>query len=245
MRRLLASVHDVTPAHAARLDRLVPLVQRLTGGAAPALLVVPDYHGRAPVAGDAAFARWLRGWADQGSEIFLHGFTHKDELRHASARARWQAQRMTAGEGEFLGLSADEARRRMIEGRRIVEDAAGKAVTGFIAPAWLYGAGSLAVLRELGFALAEDHFRVWQPATGAVLTRGPVITYASRSRARLVSSILWSRVAQRLLRPASVIRLAVHPADADSPPLLREIERALRAFGRTHVPARYADLTLN
>jgi predicted deacetylase len=241
-RKLLASVHDVTPAHTARLDRLVPMIQQLTGGRAPALLVVPDYHRRAPIKGDRAFARWLRSWVEQGSEMFLHGFTHKDEAVHAAGAARWKAQRMTAGEGEFLGLGAAEARRRLIEGRRIVEDIGGQAVAGFIAPAWLYGAPSLELLRELAFPLAEDHFRVWRPESGAVLTRGPVITYASRTPMRLASSLLWSQVARHALRRASVVRFAVHPGDADSPALLREIAGTLRSFGRSHAPARYADL---
>ncbi len=90
---------------------------------------------------------------------------------------------MTAGEGEFAalpprrGAGPDDPRPRRRRGRD------GRAAAGFIAPAWLYSDGARAALADAGFALAEDHFRVWRPADGAVLARGPVVTWASRSRA--------------------------------------------------------------
>ena len=55
---------------------------------------------------------------------------------------------------EFLGLTAAEAERRMREGRDVVEQATGRAVTGSVAPAWLYGPGARSAMREVGFALA-------------------------------------------------------------------------------------------
>ena len=49
--------------------------------------------------------------------------------------------------------------------------------------------GALQALSEARIALAEDHMRVWSPATGQKLAGGPVITWASRTRARLLSSL--------------------------------------------------------
>jgi predicted deacetylase len=148
---------------------------------------------------------------------------------------------MTAGEGEFLGLDQAEAARRLRAGRAVVEDAIGRPVAGFIAPAWLYGPGALAAIRDEGFALAEDHMKVWNPADGAVLARGPVITWASRSRARIASSLAFAAVARVALQPLPVIRLAVHPGDARVPALLGSIDATLAAFGGRRA-ARYADL---
>ncbi len=241
-RRLLASIHDVTPHHAARLDRLVPIVERACGPGNFAMLVVPDFHRSGRLSDRPDFAKRLRDWADQGCEMFLHGFTHLDETQHASRAARMKAERMTAGEGEFLGLSFEEATQKLVEGRKMVEDAIGRPVAGFIAPAWLYGPDSLRAIADEGFALAEDHFRVWCPQTDTVLTRGPVVTYASRSTPRLLSSILWSRIATLLLSRAKIVRLAVHPHDVDSPTLTDEISRALAAFTRSHRPSHYAEL---
>jgi uncharacterized protein len=244
-RRLLTSIHDVTPYHTDRLDRLVPLIEEGVGTGRFALLVVPDFHRTGLATENAAFVRRLRQWADDGCEIFLHGFTHVDESHHATKSAQIKAQRMTAGEGEFLGLSYEDACMRLTAGRTMLEDALGRPVAGFIAPAWLYGAESRRAISDMNFALAEDHFRVWRPKDNAILTHGPVVTYASRSLPRLVSSILWSRLATLALVRAQTVRFAVHPHDVDSPHLIKEIRRAMGSFVRSHTPASYADLAAN
>jgi uncharacterized protein len=241
-RRLLASIHDVTPHHSERLDRLVPIVERACGPGKFAMLVVPDFHHTGRLNQSPGFAKRLREWSDQGCEMFLHGFTHLDETPHASLAARLKAERMTAGEGEFLGLSHGKAIEKLIGGRKMIEDAIGRPVAGFIAPAWLYGADSLRAITAQDFELVEDHFRVWNPQTEGVLARGPVVTYASRSTPRLLSSILWSRIATVVLARSRTVRLAVHPHDVDAPQLVTEITRALAAFTKTHTPSHYGDL---
>lgn len=238
-RRLFASIHDVSPYHAARLERLVPVVEKAVGSGRYAMLVVPDFHRKGALRDHPDFAAKLRAWSDAGCEIFLHGFTHLDESVHATRAAQLKAERLTAGEGEFLGLSYDQATRKLVEGRALLEDIIGRPVAGFIAPAWLYGRDSLKAIADQGFDLVEDHFRVWSPQSDQVFARGPVITYASRSVPRLVSSILWSRIATVVLSRAKTVRLAVHPHDVDSPRLMHEIERALRVWTLTHKPASY------
>lgn len=241
-RYVLSSIHDVTPVHAARLERLVPIIEAAVGPGRFALLVVPEFHRRERLRAGTPFAGWLRRLVDRGCEVFLHGFYHLDDQRHDRALDRWRARKMTAGEGEFLGLSQDEAQLRLTEGRKLVEDVIGQPVAGFIAPAWLYGDGAKRAIAAMNFALAEDHMRVWQPATGAILARGPVVTYASRSTPRLLSSLAWSRIATLMLARARIVRHAVHPHDMDSPALVKELDRALRAFARTHRPSAYRDL---
>src|SRR3546814_20498905 len=80
-----------------------------------------------------------------------------DTTLFRSIGARWAASRLTAGEGEFLGLPRPEADHRLLEGRAIVEQAIGRAVDGFVAPAWLYGDASLAALAAQDFGMVEDH----------------------------------------------------------------------------------------
>jgi hypothetical protein len=77
-----------------------------------------------------------------------------------------------------------------------------------------------------------------------VLARGPVITWASRSKARIASSLVAARLLPPLLRHAPVARVAVHPGDAHVPALTASIDRVLRHLTRTHAPARY-DALLN
>ena len=241
-RRLLASIHDVTPYHLARLERLVPMVENVLGRGKFALLVVPDFHGHGRIDQDPAFAKRLRGWADDGCDIFLHGFSHLDDVVHTSKQAALKARRLTAGEGEFLGLDFDQANQKLIEGRKMVEDITGQPVAGFIAPAWLYSDQSLQAIAQQGFALCESHFQVWNPQNTRVYVRGPVITYASRTPTRMLSSLLWSRIATVVLSRSDIVRFAVHPHDVDAPELVREIGRALRVFSKSHTATSYQQL---
>ena len=237
-RLLLASIHDVSPRFESEIDRLMDLLSPHVGERL-AMLVVPNHWGEAPIVAGSLFASRLRHWADGGVEMFLHGYFHRDQARHGGAdglRARF----MTAGEGEFLGLSQTAAASRIAEGRALLEDVIGRPIDGFVAPAWLYGKGALAALAECGIPIAEDHMHVWSPSTGTRLARGPVITWASRTPLRLASSL----VAAAALRsaPPRVLRIGVHPPDCRHPKLVRSIDKTFGKAVKSHRPARYADL---
>ena len=237
-RRLLASIHDVGPKFERQVDQLVEALERHVGTAKFAMLVVPDHWDDAPLSAAPAFQAKLRRWADAGVEMFLHGWRHRDD-----APAKGFAQKhMTAGEGEFSALSAVEASARIADGRKVVEDAIGRPVAGFIAPAWLYSAGALDAVRDAGFALAEDHMKVWRPASGTVVARGPVITWASRSPGRIRSSLVVAAAARALPQALPTARIAVHPGDVTVPALLDSIDATFKRFAATHTPSRYADL---
>lgn len=241
-RRLLVSIHDVAPCFEREIETLAALLESRVGAARFAMLVVPDHWSRAPLSAAPAFQARLREWADAGVEMFVHGWYHKDSVDHSGA-AGLKARYMTAGEGEFLGLSCEEAARRMRDGKALVEDVTGRRAAGFIAPAWLYGPGAMSALAECDFALAEDHMRVWRPGSEDMpLAKGPVVTWASRSRVRTASSLVFARLARTALQPLSTVRVAVHPGDTTRPSILASIDRTLAAFLHSHVPARYADL---
>jgi len=241
-RRLIVSIHDVGPRFEAQVDALADRLGRLLGQMRFAMLVVPNHWGEAPLAGNRAYQAKLRRWAEAGVEMIVHGWFHRDDSAHGNALTRLKARHMTAGEGEFLGLDRTEALRRMADGRRLIEDVVGRAVTGFVAPAWLYGEGARAALVEAGFAIAEDHLRVWRPATGEVLARGPVITWASRSRPRVASSLAVAALARRALDAQRVVRVAVHPGDTGVPSLLASIDRTLDVMAPRRRLTRYAEL---
>lgn len=241
-RRLLVSVHDVGPKFGDGVRALADRLSRRLDGPHFAMLVVPDHWGEAPIARDPAFAARLRDWADAGVEMFVHGWHHRDDAAHASAFARFKARHLTAGEGEFLGLGYDEALRRLHAGRDVVEQATGRHAAGFVAPAWLYGPAARRAVAAAGFRLAEDHLRVWDPHDGRVLARGPVVTWASRSEARIRSSLLAAAVLRTLLPSTPTIRVAVHPGDVGDARLLASIDRTLARVRRSHPPARYASL---
>jgi predicted deacetylase len=236
---LLVSIHDVSPRFEGEIDRLLELLRPHVGERL-AMLVVPNHWGDAPIVPGSSFATRLRNWADAGVEMFLHGYFHRDEATHASPSDRLRARLMTAGEGEFLGLSRDEAAERIAAGKKLLADVIGRDVDGFVAPAWLYGAGALPALEADAMPLAEDHWRIWSPAEQRDLARGPVITWASRTRGRLASSL----VAAALLRhvPMPVLRVGVHPPDCRHPALVRSIEATLSAAVRRRRIGRYKEL---
>ena len=242
MRKLLLSIHDVGPRFDAEVATLLERLSRHAEMAKLAMLVVPNHWGEHPLSLHSPFAARLRGWADAGVSMFAHGWFHKDMSAHRTAAARFKARHMTAGEGEFLGIDGATAARRMDEARDLVEQITGKAAAGFVAPAWLYGAPALEALQHSGFALAEDHMKVWHAPSGRILARGPVMTWASRSRARMASSLVAAQLLPPVLRHVPVARVAVHPGDAHHPQLLASIDRVVTRLARSHVPARYEDL---
>jgi len=238
MKRLFASIHDVSPRFERQVDALYHRLAGLLGSPRMAMLVVPDFEDDAPLSRNPVYAAKLRGWANAGVEMFLHGWCHRDD---AKVRGFMQ-KHMTAGAGEFAQLTRDEANRRLTAGRKVVEDAIGQTVAGFIAPAWLYSQAAKDALTDQRFALAEDHLRVWSPVSGKILARSPVITWASRSTPRVVSSLFVAAAARAAPWTLKDARIAVHPGDTTVPALLASIDATYTTFVRTHTPSRYADL---
>lgn len=234
------SIHDVSPLWAREVD--VALDMAHARGVKPALLVVPNFHGRAPLGDHPKYVDRLRALANDGHEIFLHGFYHRarawndvetrdtNEDRGLVARARHLfAQKVVSGsEAEFSDVSRDEAVKRLDDGERVLRDA-GLSIAGFIAPAWSMPDWVLALLGERGYRFTEDHLRVYDPSA-ARSKPSVVLNYASRTPARLLSSVAWCRIARpaRALLPA---RIAIHPADMRYALLRHEVE-ALLDWGR-------------
>jgi uncharacterized protein len=219
------SIHDVTAAKRHEVEAALKLCEAF--GAKPALLVVPNFHGCAPLLDDPRFCEMLRGLQWSGHEVFLHGFFHRSAQRHDPLRVpggqlRWLfAQRVVSGgEAEMSDVSADEGRSLVAQGEHVLTHA-GLRVDGYVAPAWSMPAWLLAYLSERGYRFTEDRLRVYDPATGRSQVAA-VLNWASRSPTRLISSVAWSRVAQRAgtLVP---LRIAIHPSDMSFLLLRREI----------------------
>jgi predicted deacetylase len=236
------SLHDVSPAWRDEVAAALALCER--AGARPALLVVPDFHGRAPLLEDEPFCAQLRGLQARGHEVYLHGFFHRSGARpeHGSRRDRiaWHfAQRVVSGgEAEMSDVSAEEGQARIDDGERVL-GRAGLRIDGFVAPAWSMPRWLLPALAARGYRFSEDHLRVYDPARGRARA-SVVLNWASRSPARLISTVAWCRIAKhaRSLVPA---RIAIHPADMRFLGLRREIERLL-AWAQGDFAQRAADL---
>jgi uncharacterized protein len=244
------SIHDVTPAWSDEVEAALALCAAV--GARPALLVVPNFHGRAPLLDDGRFCERLRGLQAGGHEVYLHGFFHRSResaeggdpagggARGAARRLAWLfAQRVVSGgEAEMSDVSPVEGRRRLDEGDGVLR-AAGLRVDGYVAPAWSMPRWLLPMLAERGCGFTEDHVRVYDPA-GRRARASVVLNWASRSPARMASTIAWCRMAKhaRALVPA---RIAIHPADMRWLLLRREIG-GLLDWARGDFVARGAEL---
>src|SRR3954470_20187907 len=93
-RLLLASIHDVSPRFESEVDRLVDLLQPHVANRL-AMLVGPNHLGDAPIVASSPFAARLRGWADAGVEMFLHGYFHRDQSSHERPSDKLRARFMT------------------------------------------------------------------------------------------------------------------------------------------------------
>lgn len=236
------SIHDVSPAWADEVKAALQLCH--AQGIRPALLAVPDFHGRAPLLRDSGFCERLRALQADGHEVYLHGFFHRSGARYDPAneqsRLAWLfAQRVVSGgEAEMSDVSEQAGRARIEEGERVLR-AAGLSVDGFVAPAWSMPRWLLPWLGLRGYRFTEDHWRVYDPSRG--LSRASVVlNYATRSPARLLSSVAWCRIATRG-RAFVPARIAIHPADMRVRLVRREVERLLE-WARGDIVTRASDL---
>ena len=235
----LISLHDVTPAHEAKVFRAIAHLRSL-GVDALSLLVVPDFHHRAHLSHHAAFCDKLQAAMLPRDELFLHGFWHLAEQQPVDAGSRLLAAALTAGEGEFHALRHAEALERMEDGLDVIERALGVRPQGFVAPAWLQNAEVRRAAKDLGLRYCEDHLRVYDLASGRRVL-APALSLASRSLARRVGSLAAAELTARALQPMPVVRLAVHPNDYDYPRLVAAIGRVVRRWLPGHPAVSYRE----
>ena len=226
------SIHDVSPAWSREIDVALDMCHE--AGATPSLLVVPNFHGKAPLTEAPQFTDRLRALQASGHEIILHVFFHASRPRDAGVEGkgrpsglRWQfAQKIASGgEAEFSDVSEEEAETRLAEGEAILRDA-GLAPVGFIPPAWSMPPWLMPMLAKRGYTFTEDHFFAYDPA-GKRKRASVVLNYASRTPGRLFSSVAWCRMA-KYARAAVPARIAIHPADMRFALLRNEVESLLQ-----------------
>lgn len=229
---LCVSIHDVAPATWPQCLRLLQAV-RAVADVPTSLLVAPAYHGQ--LARVDTYDKMLERLLGQGHELVLHGYHHVDTgppPRHW--RERFMRQVMTQGEGEFAAISADEARRLLQLGLGWFSQRRWP-VHGFVAPAWLMGPGAWQALQECPFSYTttRGHFHLLQPR---LARRAPCLVFASRNALGRLASRPWTAVLARAARPAQLVRLCLHPRDAESPALLRQAQSLLDTMLLTHQP---------
>lgn len=114
------------------------------------LMAIPAEDG-AELDPDSPTAALLRDEQARGNEIVLHGYTHRTagELR-GSGWDTFRARTFAPRDAEFLSIDAGEARRRLEQGRAVLERA-GVTARGFCPPGWFGSPGTDAQLAATGF----------------------------------------------------------------------------------------------
>jgi predicted deacetylase len=228
--RLVVEIHDVAPATWPGVSRVLAAI----GHVAPvplSLLVVPTLHGDAhahPPAPPAAFHAALDARRAAGDELVLHGLTHRDDGRPRAFRDRVMRRWYTAGEGEFSALSAAEASRRLGMGLAWFARA-GWPVAGFVAPAWLAGPGTWQALRHTGLSYTAT-IDALHPLDGRAPIASRSLVWSTRAAWRRGASLAWNAALARRLRDARVVRIALHPADADHAAVRRQWQDLITRF---------------
>jgi predicted deacetylase len=242
---LLVALHDVTPAHAERLERAERLLTSL-GIPAVTYLFVPDFHAHAPAHAYPDFGAWCRAPRPFAVQWFVHGYFHREGVgraRHLAATrpAEWFGRTfLTAGEAEFLLLRGELLDERLRDGVQSFLTCFGRAPAGFVAPAWLYNEELMAALTRLQFVYSESHFHVFD-LRRALAVPAPVMTWASRSAAHRAGSRAAVSIARRWWARRPLVRIAMHPLDFEHPRIVDGIARTLDALRSDHRVVTYEE----
>jgi uncharacterized protein len=235
---LLVSIHDVTPALADGVARLWEICA--ARGVRPALLVVPDWHGRWPLESHATFVAWLRARAADGAEIVLHGERHDEVGLPRTLRDTLWAWGRTAREGEFLTLDEPAARERIARGRARLQ-ALGLEPVGFVPPAWLAREAGHRAVGGTGLGFSEDERAILLFPSGRWLP-SPVVRWSARTGVRAWGSVAVARARWTLQGRAPLPRIAFHPQDLGHPATAAALGPTLDRWLARHPPIPYTAL---
>ncbi|HOX45402.1 MAG TPA: DUF2334 domain-containing protein [Myxococcota bacterium] len=244
-RVLTVEIHDVSPCTWSEVRTLRQAVVRV-GVPRVSLLVIPAHLDPTGLAHDLraapALAGWLRSEAAQGSDIVLHGLTHRAPQPPPAGWLAWLGDRCFArGTAEFAHLRAGEARLRLETGQRILEEC-GLRPQGFIAPAWLQSQGALEAVAALGFRFTAFLNKV---VTLGGLPRTwptPALTFDAPNALVDLGKRAVMRGLEALAREAPLVRVALHPADLHHGRPLGHILDRLEALLGVRRPTTYAEL---
>lgn len=133
-RKIVVSVHDVTPFHRTSLETIFDALDTL-GVFARTELIVPNFQNQFPIDTDQSFIEWMLNEKAKGSELALHGIEHQY--------------------AEFFRFDKIQAAAALTRGMTLFESAFGFVPTGFVPPQWQMSRGALSAVWEQGFQYTE------------------------------------------------------------------------------------------
>ena len=242
--RLIISIHDVAPGSSAASQVWLDLVER--HGMRASLLVIPGpWRGRA-LAGDHAFAGWLREAEARGHELVAHGWEHvavSDPALDPSAATRLNGRVRARGCAEFQSLGLAEAQRRIERGLEVLHSH-GIHPLGFTPPGWLASDQAVVALRSAGFRYTTTQWAVHDLVHDHRL---PVFATSQRPGSRFArhAAAVNEQIARQRFTGRRSVRVALHPDDLGVRGLKAATERTLIAARVNDIESiTYRDLVL-
>jgi uncharacterized protein len=235
-RTICIVMHDAAPATRSACLRTLAAVRDVAGDVPLTLLAVPRYHGERVT---PEFEAWLSERSGRGDELALHGLTHLDSGSAQSWSDSLRRSHYTRGEGEFWALSRGEALQRLDLG---IEWFAKNRwpLSGFVAPAWLIGPGAWSAIVERPFDYtATLRQLIHLPGRDAVA--GQSVVYSTSRGWRRSMSVAWNALVAVSERSNPLLRLELHPRDADFTAVRRSWQRILERALRSRKPATVAE----
>ena len=229
-------LHDAAPSTRPACARTLAAIGEVAGDAPVTILAVPRYHDEVPSAG---FEAWLGERARRGDELALHGCSHRDDGTPEGWLDRLRRSHYTRGEGEFWSLSREEALARIDVGIEWFGKN-GWPLSGFVAPAWLLGPGAREALVERPFEYTATLRQLIHLPDQTPVTSQSVV-YSTSSAWRRTSSLAWNAVVDIAERDNPLLRLELHPRDADFAAVKRSWQKILERALKRRRPATVAE----
>ncbi|UCH92891.1 MAG: DUF2334 domain-containing protein [Candidatus Aminicenantes bacterium] len=239
-KKVLISLHDVTPYH---LPRLQKAEQKLIQWGVPKIsyLFIPDYHGKNHQLDRiilSRFKQWACGNRDFVIQWLLHGYYHLETSKRTHESNR---KFLTGNEREFLDLSPPGIQTRIREGKTAFNDVFHCSPHVFVAPVWLFNRHLIPILKEQGFRITEDHSFIYLLDKDKKLP-APVITWATRTRLRKYISQMGCPILNCWWSGKTLLRIALHPFDFDHPATIHSIEKIIKDALNQREPILYQEL---
>lgn len=209
-RSVLLVLHDVAPETWPDYQPFVEAVDAM-GQIPMTLLVVPDFHKRNAVEQAPAFCKHMDRRLLRGDELALHGYFHADDGPPPRTPRDYFMRRIYTWEGEFHGLSQEQALQRLVAGIDVFERM-NWPLTGFVAPAWLMSDGTRQALRQLPLRYTSDPQHLYR-LPDFTRINAPGLVWSARSRWRRGLSRLICSLQEHRQRQAETLRLGLHPVD--------------------------------
>jgi len=222
---LLVSLHDVSPLTVADCRRAVVMLAAL--GVEPAdltVFVIPHHDGVTTIDADAPTVAFLRGLADAGACLAMHGLTHRMIGRAFSPAGIIRAHVFARGQGELYNCDGPDTQRRLEQGAALLRRAGlDEATRAFVPPAWQLSRAAREVVERAGFDFYEMFGGI---VHGGGLRGRRLIGWGSLNPIEAAGTAIWASLQSR--RSPADTRLAIHPADMRRPGQTRAVHRALQ-----------------